>query len=160
MARKSRNPNFDQALEVLRAHSFEVVPFAGVAGGMLVSKGGAAAVLVAAPANDGGVGIYCAPGGAGAGRSGSAAGPRLPEIHQDVEVRASGTAGQLEAMHRFGEELKQLTGAVSLYNESLGTTSDLYQLRSFKGTRSGAGCGCAALGTGRRALILSEIPAE
>jgi hypothetical protein len=36
------------------------------------------------------------------------------------------TAGQLHAIHAFGEELKQLTGAATLYNEALGTTSDLY----------------------------------
>ena len=49
MARKSRNPNFDQALEILRAHSFGVAPFAGVAGGVLVTKYGAGAVLVPGP---------------------------------------------------------------------------------------------------------------
>jgi len=32
MARKSRNPNFDQAFESLRAHSFDVQPYAGCAG--------------------------------------------------------------------------------------------------------------------------------
>ncbi len=37
------------------------------------------------------------------------------------------SASQLQAIHAFSEELKQLTGAISLYNESLGTTSDVYQ---------------------------------
>jgi len=37
------------------------------------------------------------------------------------------SARQLQAIHAFSEELKQLTGAISLYNESLGTTSDVYQ---------------------------------
>ncbi len=45
----SAHPNFDQTLELLRAHAFDVTPYAGVAGGMLVSKHGAGAVLVAAP---------------------------------------------------------------------------------------------------------------
>jgi hypothetical protein len=35
-------------------------------------------------------------------------------------------ASQLHAIHLFSEELKQVTGAIELYNESLGTTSDLY----------------------------------
>ena len=48
MARKSRNSTFDQTLETLRAHSFDLAPFPGVAGGVQVSKHGAAAVLVAA----------------------------------------------------------------------------------------------------------------
>jgi hypothetical protein len=43
------------------------------------------------------------------------------------------SASQLQAIHAFSEELKQLTGAISLYNESLGTTSDVYQLRQASG---------------------------
>jgi hypothetical protein len=39
----------------------------------------------------------------------------------------------LQAIHLFSEELKQLTGAISLYNESLGTTSDSYQYDRLKG---------------------------
>ena len=42
-------------------------------------------------------------------------------------------ASQLQAIHLFTEELKQLTGAINLYNESLGTTSDLYQYDRLKG---------------------------
>jgi len=37
------------------------------------------------------------------------------------------TANQLQAIHTFSEELTQLIGAISLYNESLGTTSDVYR---------------------------------
>jgi hypothetical protein len=47
------------------------------------------------------------------------------------ELPASAT--QLHAIHQFSEELKQLTGATSLYNESLGTTSDRYQYDRLKG---------------------------
>ena len=43
------------------------------------------------------------------------------------------TAQQLQAIHQFTEELTQVTGGVSLYNESLGTTSDLYQYDRVKG---------------------------
>jgi len=49
MKRKSDHPSFDQTLELLRAHGFEAVPYAGVAGGALVSKHGVGAVLVPAP---------------------------------------------------------------------------------------------------------------
>jgi hypothetical protein len=43
------------------------------------------------------------------------------------------TALQLESIHRFTEELTQITGGISLYNEALGTTSDLYQYDRLKG---------------------------
>ena len=52
MSRKLQNPNFDQTLESLRGHSFAVTPSTEVAGGWLVSKHGAGAVLVAARENE------------------------------------------------------------------------------------------------------------
>ena len=48
MPRKSARPSFDQVIENLRSHGFEISPFAGVPGGFLVSKYGAAAVLAQA----------------------------------------------------------------------------------------------------------------
>ena len=36
------------------------------------------------------------------------------------------TADALKAVHRFAEELRETIGEPSLYNESLGTTSDVY----------------------------------
>jgi hypothetical protein len=43
------------------------------------------------------------------------------------------TAAQLEAIHAFSEELSQITGGISLYNEALGTTSDEYEYDRLKG---------------------------
>ena len=36
------------------------------------------------------------------------------------------TAVQLQAIHQFTEELTQVTGGISLYNEALGTVSESY----------------------------------
>jgi hypothetical protein len=43
------------------------------------------------------------------------------------------TADHLRALHTFTEELNQAAGAVSLYNQSLGTTSDSYHYDRVKG---------------------------
>ncbi len=43
------------------------------------------------------------------------------------------TADHLRAIHEFSEELKEAAGATSLYNESLGTTSDRYVYDRVKG---------------------------
>ena len=40
MSRKTRNSNFDQILERLRAHFFDVAPWPEVEGGVLVTKYG------------------------------------------------------------------------------------------------------------------------
>jgi hypothetical protein len=43
------------------------------------------------------------------------------------------TADHLRALHSFTEEFNQTTGSVSLYNQSLGTTSDSYLYDRVKG---------------------------
>lgn len=43
------------------------------------------------------------------------------------------TAAQLEAIHIFTEQLNLVTGTMGLYNEALGTTSDLYQYDRLRG---------------------------
>jgi len=111
LARKSRNPNFDQTVETLRAHCFDIQPFAGVAGGVLVTKHGAGAVLVPARLLDRG----------------------YQKFLKTAKYEFPATAGQLQAIHLFSEELSQLTGTISLYNEALGTTSDLYEYDRLEG---------------------------
>lgn len=48
------------------------------------------------------------------------------------------TADHLRAIHEFSEELKEAAGSTSLYNEALGTTSDVYQYDRVKGRESGS----------------------
>lgn len=130
MAKKSRHPNFDQTLDILRAHAFDVSPYATIAGGFLVSKHGAGAVLVA---HGEWVAMAVTPGAL----IGSEVARLLDRGYQKFlktskyEIPAS--ASQLHSIHQFSEELKQLTGASNLYNESLGTTSDQYQYDRVKG---------------------------
>jgi len=47
------------------------------------------------------------------------------------------TSEQLHAIHDFTEELNLVTGAMGLYNESLGTTSDLYEYDRVRGREEG-----------------------
>ncbi len=131
MARKSRNPNFDQTLENLRAHSFEVVPFAGAAGGVLVTKHGAGAVLV--PGQDAAVAFWERPGAVFGGQVARLLDRGYQKFLKTEKYELPATAKQLEAIHLFSEELSQLTGQISLYNEGLGTTSDVYEYDRLKG---------------------------
>ena len=124
MARKSRNPNFDQTIENLRTHGFEVTPFAGGAGGMLVAKHGAAAVLV--PVADGSAAYYERPGALICGEVARLVDRGYQKFLATAHFQLPATAATLQAIHLFGEELSQIIGGISLYNEALGTTSDLY----------------------------------
>jgi hypothetical protein len=131
MRRKLRNPNFDQTLEILRAHSFDVAPFTGVAGGVLVSKYGAGAVVM--PGKDTAIAFWECPGAVFGGQVARLLDRGYQKFLKTSQYEFPATAAQLCAIHSFSEELSQLTGAISLYNESLGTTSDLYEYDRLKG---------------------------
>jgi hypothetical protein len=130
MTKKSPHPNFDQTLEILGAHSFDVSPFAGVAGGYLVSKDGVGAVLVA---QQDGAAMAVSPGALVGGEVSRLVDRGYQKFIKTSQYELPASATQLHAIHLFSEELKQLTGATSLYNESLGTTSDRYQYDRLKG---------------------------
>ena len=131
MARKSRNPNFDQTLENLRAHSFDVTPYGGVEGAVLVTKHGAGAVLV--PGSGAPVAFWERPGAVFGGEVARLLDRGYQKFLKTSKYEFPASAAQLEAIHLFSEELSHLTGAISLYNEALGTTSDLYEYDRLKG---------------------------
>ena len=122
MSRKPHIPNFDQTLEILRAHGFSVSPFTEVAGGSLVSKHGGGSAALAVP-----------PGALVGGRVAVLLDRGYQKFVKTPQFEIPATSSQLQAIHLFTEELKLLTGAISLYNESLGTTSDVYQYDRLKG---------------------------
>ncbi|HWG20525.1 MAG TPA: hypothetical protein VG225_08330 [Terracidiphilus sp.] len=130
MARKSKNRNFEEMLDELRSHSFEVAPFAGAPGGMQVSKGGVAAVLLPGVTNDrwesGGARLAVTPGILVRGEIARLVDRGYQKFIKSSQFELPATAAQLEAIHGFTEELNQVTGALGLYNEALGTTSDVY----------------------------------
>ena len=131
MARKSRNPNFDQTIENLRAHSFDVAPYPGVAAGLLVSKHGAGAILVPGKASP--VEFWERPGAVYGGQVARLLDRGYKKFLKTAKYEFPATAAQLQAIHLFSEELSQIVGTVSLYNEGLGTTSDLYEYDRLKG---------------------------
>ena len=131
MRRKSRNPNFDETMMLLRACSFEVRPFAGVPGGMLVSKQGAGAVLV--PAGGAPAAYAVSPGALVNSEVARLLDRGYQKFIQTSQYEMPATASQLHAIHAFSEELRQLTGGISLYNESLGTTGDVYRYDRLRG---------------------------
>ncbi len=131
MGKKSRNPNFDQTLETLRDRAFDVTPSSQVDGGALVSKYGAAAVLV--PVEGATAGFAVGPGILAGGSVARLLDRGYQKFIKTSQFELPATASQLQAIHLFAEELKQLTGAIDLFNESLGTTSDLYEYDRLKG---------------------------
>ena len=137
MARKSRKLNFQETLDALRSHSFDVTPYKGVADGMLVSKAGVAAVLVPGKTNDkwesGGACLAVTTGVLVKGEIARLLDRGYQKFIKTAQYELPATAEQLHAIHTFTEELNLVTGALGLYNESLGTTSDVYQYDRLRG---------------------------
>ncbi|MGA3129288.1 MAG: hypothetical protein ABSD59_00700 [Terracidiphilus sp.] len=128
MKRESRHLSFDRTLELLRTHGFDVTPYAEIAGGALVSEHGVGAVLVVAPGSeDVTVAFAVHPGVLVRGEVSRLLDRGYQKFIKTSQYELPASASQLQAIHTFSEELKQLTGTISLYNESLGTTSDVYQ---------------------------------
>ncbi len=143
MAHKTKALTLDQIQEALKANSFEVTPVNGSAGSWLVSKYGCAAVLVrgtgatAAPGVDPGSDTVVAfkerPGALVKGEIARLLDRGYQKFLKTSKFEVPATAQQLQAIHRFTEELTRATGGISLYNEALGTTSDVYEYDRVKG---------------------------
>ena len=144
MARVNKTISFDEALQQLRSAGFTVQAAAGAAGRWDVSKHGCAITLLRA--EDGSV--ACADHAACI-----VAGERAPLVDHGYQKffrthrgEFPATADRLRALHTFTEELHAAAGTPSLYNESLGTVSDVYLYDRLKGREAASQTGNAANG--------------
>jgi hypothetical protein len=134
MSRKTVRPTYDQILASLRTHGFAVSQFPGDPDGQLVSKHGAAAVVIPARNIEGSSAAFAEhPGILVRGEVARLLDRGYQKFIKTSQFELPATAGQLHAIHAFSEELTQLTGGISLYNESLGTTSDVYEYDRLRG---------------------------
>ena len=137
MARKTRTPSFAETLDALRSHGFDVSPYDGVADGMMAAKGGVAAVLIPGKTNErwesGEARLAVTPGIQIRGEIARLLDRGYQKFIKTSQYELPATAAQLHAIHQFTEELNLATGAMGLYNESLGTTSDLYEYDRLRG---------------------------
>ena len=126
--------NFDEVLSALRTLAFDVQQAPGVANQVLVRKYGAGAIL--APAEEPtrlekklphiAVTWKERPGYLVGGEVATLLDRGHQKFWKSSRVELPATADSLRAVHRFAEELREVIGEPSLYNESLGTTSDSY----------------------------------
>lgn len=146
MAKKPCKPNFDGAIEILRAHAFDVSPYSGglsgALGGMLVTKHGAGAVLIPATDKNAPGVLMINPGIMVRSEVARLVDRGYQKFIKSAKYELPATAAHLHAVHQFSEELKELTGVESLYNEALGTVSDVYlydRLQGREDLQPGAG---------------------
>jgi hypothetical protein len=135
MAKKIAIPAFADALATLAGHQFDVSSARdgsnATAKAFQVRKYGCAAEIAAAPdgtaaAPDGTTLVLVRPGWLLGGQIARLVDRGYQKFLKTPNLEIPATADHLRAIHEFSEELNEAAGATSLYNESLGTTSDRY----------------------------------
>jgi hypothetical protein len=135
MQKKSPKRSFNDVLSLLGSQRFDVAPAQEGAkrtpNAFQVRKYGCAAEIAAAP--DGSVLMLSHPGWVLNGEISRLLDRGYQKFLKTSKLEIPATADKLRAIHDFSEELKEATGATSLYNEALGTTSDVYMYDRIKG---------------------------
>jgi hypothetical protein len=132
MPRKTKQLTFDEILSGLRGSQFDVREVPGVAGQFRVQKYDCAAIIT--KASDGnGVAFVARPGFVLRGEIAHLLDRGFQKSFKTSHLEIAATADHLKAVHRFSEELKEIAGTTSLYNEAIGTTSDDYFYDRLKG---------------------------
>src|SRR3984885_9233127 len=129
MAKKQTPRSFNDVLSMLGSQRFDVAPAQeGAKAGakrttqaFQVRKYGCAAEIAAAP--DGSVELLARPGWLLNGEISRLVDRGYQKFLKTSHLEIPASADHLRALHEFSEELKQVTGSMTLYNESLGTTS-------------------------------------
>jgi hypothetical protein len=132
MLKKPRKRTLNEVLSELRNRQFDVQDVAGVANQHRISKDGNAIVLEPA-SNAAGFRMAVRPGPVIGGEISFLLDRGFQKFFKTSKVELPATADRLTALHRFVEDLKEVAGSVTLYNEALGTVSDEYLYDRVKG---------------------------
>lgn len=125
MLKKPRRRTFDDVLSELRRLQFDVQNAAGDSNRISISKHGCSIVLERAQ-NEAGLRMAVRPGPVIGGEIAHLVDRGFQKFFHTSKAEFPATAEKLKALHDFVEEVKEVTGSVTLYNEALGTVSDAY----------------------------------
>ncbi len=125
MPSKLEQKTFEDAVNYLREHGFDVLEAPGTNGRVFVKKYNVSAAIQ--KAEDGGIKIFAYPGYLVGTEISKLVNKGYQQFLKTSKMEVPATADHLKALHSFAEELKEALGLPSLYNESLGTVSEAYQ---------------------------------
>src|SRR6516162_10250192 len=125
MSSKVEQKTFDEAVSWLKEHGFDVLEAPGTAGRVFLRKYNVSAAIQ--KDGDSGIKIFAYPGYLVGSEISKLVNKGYQQFLKTSKTEIAATADHLKALHSFSEELKEALGIPSLYNESLGTTSEAYQ---------------------------------
>ena len=125
MATKVEERTFEDAVQYLRDHGFDLIEAPGTQGRVFLKKYNVSAAIQ--KNGDDGVKIFAYPGYLISGEISKLVNRGYQQVLKTSKTEVAATADHLTALQQFSEELKEALGLPSLYNESLGTVSEAYQ---------------------------------
>ena len=124
MATKVEERTYEDAVQYLRDHGFDLIEAPGTPGRVFVRKYNVSAAIQ--KDGDDGVKIFAYPGYLIGGEISKLINRGYQQVLKTSKTEVAATADHLKSLQQFSEELKEALGLPSLYNESLGTVSEAY----------------------------------
>jgi hypothetical protein len=138
MAPKIKQRSFDQVLDWLRNHGFQI---SSSGSATVVTKNGCSAQLAKNPkvakVDPSEVQILDKPGIIVGAEVSRLIDRGYQKFLKTSKVERPATADDLKTLHAFNEEIREAIGATSLYNEALGSVSDRYVYDRVRGREDG-----------------------
>jgi len=130
MSTKVEERTYEDAVNWLRDHGFDLIDAPGTQGRVFLKKYCCSAAIQ--KNGDDGVKIFAYPGYLIGGEISKLVNRGYQQFLKTAKTEVPATADHLKSLQQFTEELKEGLGLPSLYNESLGTVSDSYQYDRIK----------------------------
>src|SRR5260221_8220931 len=130
MATKVEERTYEDAVQYLRDHGFDLIEAPGTPGRVFLRKYNVSAAIQ--KDGDAGVKIFAYPGYLISGEISKLINRGYQQVLKTSKTEVAATADHLKSLQQFSEELKEALGLPSLYNESLGTVSEAYQYDRIK----------------------------
>ena len=124
MSKALEERTYEEALAWLREHGFDVLEAPGTNGRVFLRKYNVSAAIQ--KTGEDGVKIFAYPGYLIGSEISKLVNRGYQQFLKNSKTEIPATADHLKALQSFSEELKEALGLPSLYNESLGTTSESY----------------------------------
>lgn len=124
MGTQVEHRTYEDALNWLREHGFELIEAPGTQARVFLKKYSVSAAIQ--KEGDEGVKIFAYPGYLIGGEISKLVNKGYQQVLRTAKTEVAATADHLKALQQFTEELKEGLGLPSLYNESLGTVSESY----------------------------------
>lgn len=125
MATRVEQRSYDDAVQWLRDHGFDIIEAPGTQGRIFLKKYNVSAAIQ--KDGDDGVKIFAYPGYLINSEISKLINRGYQQVLKTSKTEIGATADHLKALQQFTEELKEALALPSLYNESLGTVSEAYQ---------------------------------